>query len=52
MEVSERLRFFREQKGTTVNKLANLAGSVARTNADFLSWTGTVCGAANKLTTG
>ncbi len=26
MEVSERLRFFREQKGITVNKLANIAG--------------------------
>lgn len=26
MNVAERIRFFREQKGITVNKLANLAG--------------------------
>lgn len=26
MNVEERIRFFREQKGITVNKLANLAG--------------------------
>jgi transcriptional regulator with XRE-family HTH domain len=26
MDVSERIRFFREQKGITVNKLANIAG--------------------------
>ena len=26
MDVAERIRFFREQKGITVNKLANVAG--------------------------
>lgn len=26
MDVAERIRFFREQKGITVNKLANLSG--------------------------
>ena len=26
MNISERIRFFREQKGLTVNKLANLSG--------------------------